>query len=99
MSSDTWSDIQEYKTKQSSLRDKMLRRRKANEGLVADITGATNKSPAAGESCTDYKSEGTNSSLQVSTDIKQTGSSSPRMEGDEIAGEYFIDFELSMETH
>jgi hypothetical protein len=41
--SDTWSDIQATKNKQSSLREKLLRRRREREGILADISG-----PSAG---------------------------------------------------
>ncbi|XP_074645216.1 N(6)-adenosine-methyltransferase catalytic subunit METTL3-like [Tubulanus polymorphus] len=42
--SDTWSDIQAIKNKQSSLREKLLRRRREREGIVADITSSTSSS-------------------------------------------------------
>ena len=38
--SDTWSDIQAVKSKQSSLREKFARRKKEREGLLAGITGS-----------------------------------------------------------
>lgn len=36
--SDAWSDIQAIKSKQSSLRAKMLQRRKEREEIAAEIT-------------------------------------------------------------
>lgn len=42
--SDTWNEIQEVKSKRSSLREKLLKRRKENEGLVADLTGSSSTS-------------------------------------------------------
>ena len=55
---DTWNDIQAVKTKQQSLREKMLRRKREREGLVAGITGATSapvSEPAAQASETENK--------------------------------------------
>ncbi|KAG8201558.1 hypothetical protein JTE90_011232 [Oedothorax gibbosus] len=40
--SDTWSDIQAFKSKQSSLRERLQRRKKEREGLVLSITNETN---------------------------------------------------------
>ena len=42
--SDTWSDIQAVKTKQSSMRAKLLERKRQREGLVAEITNAESPS-------------------------------------------------------
>ncbi|XP_013403912.1 N6-adenosine-methyltransferase catalytic subunit [Lingula anatina] len=38
--SDTWSDIQAVKSKQSSLREKLMQRRREREGLLKQISGA-----------------------------------------------------------
>ena len=53
--SDTWSDIQALKSRQNSMRERLARRKKEREGLVANITGSggsggtssTAESPAA----------------------------------------------------
>ncbi|XP_023222300.1 N6-adenosine-methyltransferase catalytic subunit-like [Centruroides sculpturatus] len=37
--SDTWSDIQAFKSRQSSLRERLQRRKKEREGIVLSITG------------------------------------------------------------
>lgn len=39
-SNDTWSDIQAFKMKQNSLREKMQRRKREREGLVAGLSSA-----------------------------------------------------------
>lgn len=47
--SDTWSDIQAVKSQSRSYRERMLRRRKEREGLVADLTsGGSGANAAAG---------------------------------------------------
>ncbi len=46
--SDTWSDIQALKSRTSSMRERLARRKKEREGLVANITGQSSAvSPAA----------------------------------------------------
>lgn len=40
--SDTWSDIQAFKSRQSSLRERLQRRKKEREGLVLSIANETN---------------------------------------------------------
>ena len=45
--SDTWSDIQALKSRQSSMRERLARRKKEREGLVADITGQSQAVSAA----------------------------------------------------
>ena len=46
--SDTWSDIQALKSRQTSMRERPARRKKEREGLVADITGQSQAvSPAS----------------------------------------------------
>ncbi|CAI9736611.1 N6-adenosine-methyltransferase subunit METTL3-like [Octopus vulgaris] len=42
--SDTWSDIQAAKTKQSSMRAKLLERKRKREGMVAEMTNAESSS-------------------------------------------------------
>ena len=39
--SDTWGDIQALKSRQSSFREKLARRKKEREGIVAGITGSS----------------------------------------------------------
>ena len=45
--SDTWSDIQALKSRQSSMRERLARRKKEREGLVADITGQSQSATPA----------------------------------------------------
>ena len=45
--SDTWSDIQALKSRQSSMRERLARRKKEREGLVANITGQSQSATPA----------------------------------------------------
>ena len=54
--SDTWSDIQALKSRQSSMRERLARRKKEREGLVADITGQFQAVSAAAAATTSSSS-------------------------------------------
>jgi len=45
--SDTWSDIQALKTKQSTLREKLAQRKKQRQEVVAEIIGSSAQSTVA----------------------------------------------------
>ena len=54
--SDTWSDIQALKSRQSSMRERLARRKKEREGLVADITGQSQAVSTAAAAATSSSS-------------------------------------------
>ncbi len=60
--SDTWSDIQALKSRQNSMRERLARRKKEREGLVANITGSsgsggTGSAESSGKSAASKKGE------------------------------------------
>ena len=54
--SDTWSDIQALKSRQSSMRERLARRKKEREGLVANITGQSQSATPASAPATSTSS-------------------------------------------
>ncbi|XP_064640544.1 N6-adenosine-methyltransferase subunit METTL3-like [Lineus longissimus] len=82
--SDTWSDIQATKNKQSSLREKLLRRRREREGILADISGPSLASAAgdtAGSSASTSKPSSRSSSPAPSAaDVKPKGDVKTKLE-------------------
>ncbi|KAK2147829.1 hypothetical protein LSH36_532g03047 [Paralvinella palmiformis] len=81
MSSDTWSDIQAYKNKRMSMREKLARRRKERQVQIETLTGK-NLSPSAASSCQTTGGSSSSGGIVTSTSSQAIASSTLSLNAD-----------------